>query len=321
MKISIAMASYNGEKFIKEQLESFVSQTRLPDELVITDDGSTDSTEEIVKRFSLLAPFPVIFHRNETNLGFVKNFEKAMSLCQGDIICLSDQDDVWDKSKLSVVEQCFSESPQTQLFINDQLVCDGDLVSYGFTSFEKARSLGLGDDWVIYGCCTSVRKRFFELVSPFPDDFPGHDTWLNKLAIYMGGREIVEQPLQKYRRHDDNASATVVSDSGGGGFFHALRKYGTSDSRDQWNIEIGYLKLYRERLIEVAKLGDINTDLGVVNGSVWHIEKRAELLGKRIKLVGRNRFLRFLHVSLFWLQGGYRYSQGWKSAAKDMIRP
>lgn len=321
MKISIAMTSYNGEKFIKEQLESFMLQTRQPDELVITDDGSTDSTEEIVKNFSLLAPFPVVFHRNSTNLGFVKNFEKAMSLCQGDIICLSDQDDVWDKSKLTVVGQCFSESPGTQLVINDQFVCDGGLVNYGFTSFEKARRLGLGDDWVIYGCCTSVRKSFFDLVSPFPDDFPGHDTWLNKLAIYMGVRRIVEQPLQKYRRHEENTSSTVVSDSGGGGFLHALRKYGLSDSSDQWNLEIEYLKLYCDRIVKVAEFGDLNVSDNVISESVRHIEERVDLLEKRIKLVGRGKFWRFFQVCFFWVQGGYRYNQGWKSAVKDMIRP
>lgn len=100
MKISIAMATYNGAKYLQEQLDSFVTQTRQPDELVVCDDGSSDATVEILRHFAAGAPFAVEIHENEVNLSHAKNFEKALSLCGGDVIFFSDQDEVWFPEKV-----------------------------------------------------------------------------------------------------------------------------------------------------------------------------------------------------------------------------
>ena len=97
MNLSIALATYNGAVYLKEQLESIAAQTRTPDELVISDDQSTDDTLRVIEEFAATAGFPVRLSVNEANLGIAKNFEKAISLCRGDLIFLSDQDDVWHK--------------------------------------------------------------------------------------------------------------------------------------------------------------------------------------------------------------------------------
>src|SRR5215217_2190591 len=102
MRISIAMATYNGAGYLQEQLESFLSQTRQPDELIVCDDGSGDATLDILERFRQSVPFAVQIHRNETRLGFTKNFEKALLKCSGDLVFLSDQDDVWFAPKVAV---------------------------------------------------------------------------------------------------------------------------------------------------------------------------------------------------------------------------
>src|SRR5437868_6261824 len=115
MKISVALCTYNGEKYLPDQLASYLKQERLPDELVICDDGSSDNTVEIIKRFATEAPFPVQLHVNENNLGSTKNFEKAFQLCQGEIITPSDQDDVWHEKKLLQLERAFKEHPQIGL--------------------------------------------------------------------------------------------------------------------------------------------------------------------------------------------------------------
>ena len=122
-KISIAMAVYNGDRFIGEQLESFVRQTRLPDELVVSDNASTDRTVEIVRDFARRAPFKVRLLINDRNLGAAKNFERAITECTGDVIFLSDCDDVWYPNKVSVMEQALAESPRAGV-----AVCDADLV-------------------------------------------------------------------------------------------------------------------------------------------------------------------------------------------------
>src|SRR5664280_13480 len=107
VNISIAMATYNGERFIREQLDSLARQTYLPCELIVSDDGSTDRTLEIVEDFAKSAPFSVRAYRNEQNLGYADNFLKAASLCDGEWIAFCDQDDVWFDNKLARVRQCF----------------------------------------------------------------------------------------------------------------------------------------------------------------------------------------------------------------------
>jgi glycosyltransferase involved in cell wall biosynthesis len=123
MKLSIAMAVYNGEHFIQEQLDSYARQSRLPDELVVSDNASVDSTVDIVRDFAERAPFRVGLFVNERNLGVSKNFENAIDKCTGDIIFLSDCDDVWYPDKLKVMEKAFLRWPTAAV-----ATCNADLV-------------------------------------------------------------------------------------------------------------------------------------------------------------------------------------------------
>ncbi len=97
------MATYNAAKYLQEQLDSFLYQSRQPDELMVCDDGSTDGTLEVLETLRRQAPFAVHVYRNETSLGCTKHFERAMSFCAGDIIVLSDQDDVWFFNKIDTM--------------------------------------------------------------------------------------------------------------------------------------------------------------------------------------------------------------------------
>src|SRR6266849_5683432 len=113
------MCTYNGARFLSEQLESIAAQTRVPDELVVCDDGSTDETVEIIKAFVERAPFAVRLEINANNLGSTKNFEKAIGLCQGEIIALADQDDVWYPKKLELLESVFLARPSVGAVFSD----------------------------------------------------------------------------------------------------------------------------------------------------------------------------------------------------------
>src|ERR671927_271278 len=104
-KFSVAMCTYNGARFVREQLASIAAQTRPPDELVVCDDCSTDATLECIREFARTAPFPVRVVENEKNAGSTKNFERAVELCEGDFIALADQDDVWLPEKLQRLEE------------------------------------------------------------------------------------------------------------------------------------------------------------------------------------------------------------------------
>src|SRR6476659_5222108 len=136
MILSIALCTYNGTAYLKEQLESIAAQTRTPDELVISDDQSTDDTLRLIEEFAGTAGFPVRLSINESNLGIAKNFEKAISLCRGDVNVLSDQDDVWHNDKLKSVEGIFEAKPQLSLVFSNAEIVDETLRGLDKTLFE-----------------------------------------------------------------------------------------------------------------------------------------------------------------------------------------
>src|SRR5579884_3482594 len=103
------MATYNGDRFLREQLDSIAAQTRAPHELVVSDDGSTDRTLEIVREFSASAPFPVKLLQDERRLNYRLNFRRAAQNCSGDLIAFSDQDDVWQTDKLEKMARAFAD--------------------------------------------------------------------------------------------------------------------------------------------------------------------------------------------------------------------
>src|SRR5882672_9093136 len=122
-RISVAMCIYNGARFLPRQLESIAAQTRLPDELVVCDDGSSDESRAIVRWFANDAPFTVRLEINERNLGSTRNFGKAIGLCEGDVIALSDQDDVWKPQKLAHLWQVLQQNPGAgYVFSNADLI-------------------------------------------------------------------------------------------------------------------------------------------------------------------------------------------------------
>lgn len=125
--ISVAMCTYNGEKYIREQLESIINQSMLPDEIVICDDCSKDTTLEILKDTLNSYNGIVQLVSNKHNLGYRKNFEKAISLCHGDIIFLSDQDDVWNKDKIEIIKTEIEKDKNILLAFHDVEIVDENL--------------------------------------------------------------------------------------------------------------------------------------------------------------------------------------------------
>src|SRR5688572_29001579 len=137
-KVSVALCTYNGAKFIREQLASINGQTNLPFEIVICDDGSVDGTVQIIEEFAKNQGVPIFLHRNEQRLGVMRNFRKAILLCKGDYIALSDQDDVWLKDKLQTVIDFFSrpENNKVDVVFSDLQLVDEELKSFGKTMWQ-----------------------------------------------------------------------------------------------------------------------------------------------------------------------------------------
>src|ERR1700682_2731847 len=136
--LSVAMCTYNGARFLAEQLESIATQTRLPDRLVVCDDCSTDGSVEILKSFARHSPFAVRLEINKNNLGSTKNFEKAIGLCQGEVIALADQDDIWYSKKLERIEAVFADRPSVGVVFSDADVVDENKIPLGFRLWRTA---------------------------------------------------------------------------------------------------------------------------------------------------------------------------------------
>ncbi len=142
IELSVAMCTYNGAAFLPAQLQSIVTQTRLPDELVICDDRSSDDTVGIINAFAHTAPFPVRFEINETNLNSTKNFERAISQCRGRIIALSDQDDLWLSQKLERICTVLDANPNAGYVFSDADLVDREAVPLGETAWRVVKFRG-----------------------------------------------------------------------------------------------------------------------------------------------------------------------------------
>jgi len=218
-RISVAMATYNGEKYIQEQLDSLARQDLLPMELVVTDDGSTDTTLEIVEAFARSAPFEVRIFRNEARLGYADNFLKAASLCSGDLIAFCDQDDIWMERKLSTCARFFSGSDTMLVAHSARVLLHSGLrgnqcPAYSVTRLWEPRLI---DPFAFaLGFATIINRELLRLVDyrSRPASFRGHDRWLWFLAAGSGKIATISDDLAFYRQHGNNlfgvSSATVA---------------------------------------------------------------------------------------------------------------
>ena len=214
MKISIAMTTYNGEKYISEQLESFIAQTRQPDELVITDDCSTDKTMDILREFKKKSPFDVKIYSNKLNLGYTQNFNKSLQLCSGDIVFLSDQDDVWFSNKIEYMVRLSKRFPNKMVFMCDTEFTDAKLKPMNITKQFQIKSLGSNMSRFVTGCCIVVKRNFLNQILPIPKEFKGHDNWIVYIADKLNLRYVDSEVCQYYRRHGENESMAMSNKLG-----------------------------------------------------------------------------------------------------------
>ena len=221
--ISVALCTYNGERFLQQQLESLAGQTWLPDELIICDDASTDRSVEIAQSFVAAAPFAVHLIHNKENLGYVKNFERAISHCSKDVIFLCDQDDVWLQSKLAEVIAVFEAESSVGLVLHNFCWIDernnpypGPIDTYGPRGLatenlpEELRRNSVQIFMSPYprawcGCMMAFRRDFNRVILPI---FPGkgHDDWILKVLGPITHVRFLTNELVRYRMHASNTN-------------------------------------------------------------------------------------------------------------------
>jgi len=214
--VSIALATHNGERYLPAQLESLARQTRLPSELVISDDASTDRTLEIANDFAAHAPFPVRVLQAPRRLGFSNNFLRAAGVCRGALIAFCDQDDIWEPQKIEVMERHFAD-PQVLLAYHNATLVSAKGAPIGRVYRGLARSrvfepLARHPWMVVPGFMQMFRRELLDFTAhqraSYDVDWPGrplaHDRWFMFLASVFGRVVYVGETLVRYRQHGAN---------------------------------------------------------------------------------------------------------------------
>jgi glycosyltransferase involved in cell wall biosynthesis len=220
MKISVALCTYNGEKYLQEQIESILAQSVSPDEIVICDDNSKDSTVQVLNALEKKYPSIIKIYQNKINLGFIKNFEKAFSLCKGEIIFFSDQDDTWHKDKILKFLNVFQANPDcSYVFSNAKAVNEtGEELGYtlwGNIKFDAEAQKQFAEDKqrkillkhnVVQGAAMAVRSSVKQIVLPFSESF-FHDHWiaLTLSMAYNNPGILLNESLLNYRMHSEQS--------------------------------------------------------------------------------------------------------------------
>ncbi|MFH6603056.1 glycosyltransferase family 2 protein [Maribacter algicola] len=211
-RISVCMATYNGASFIKEQLESILTNLADDDEVIISDDHSTDDTLKIVASFN--DPRIKTHLNNPKNKGHIGNFGNAMKKASGAYIFLADQDDVWHPDRIAIVLEALQKN---ELVVCDCWVTDGKLqiINDSFYGIINAGS-GFVKNWVkntYLGCCMAFHRSIMEKALPFPKNIVSHDTWVGLMGEIYGTTVFIPQKLHYFRRHGTNFSQNDAGDA------------------------------------------------------------------------------------------------------------
>lgn len=319
LTFSIALCTYQGARYIQEQLDSIATQTRPPDEIVLCDDGSTDNTLDIVNEFADSAPFSVRIHRNDVTLGVAKNFERAIRRCEGNVIVLCDQDDVWLPHKLSVLEAAFENSPKVNLFFSNASLVDDRLIPLGNTlwngirfSHREQHMIRSGDAFrvllrhnVVTGATTAFRSKSRDVVLPIPH-WDIHDSWIALLIAATGEVGIIDDCLIQYRQHSENQIGAKKR-----GLLNRWQRPRASVLKNMRRV----LKETETAAIRLQECGE----------AANRPDNLAELVAKKNHLEARIHFVnhdqgwfRALLGELFERRY-HRYSEGWSSVMHDVL--
>lgn len=325
------MATFNGSRFLAEQLESIANQTKRPVELVVTDDGSTDGTLEILRGFRKTASFPVKIYENKKNLGFSDNFLRASSLCSEEWISFCDQDDIWLPNKLKDVELAIQKNPNANLILQNTYLCSeaGVASERLFPNRKSPGKYGRHSQfgfWVWLGFLQTFRADLLGGISGIerpPSYFPEHEVMTHDqliclLANATGGIIILSQAAALYRRHADTVTGDYADQTirervakalpTGSDRYENLADVANKTSKYLKNLAAATNGERAQQLLESSKV----------------FSRLSVIYSERSRLYAAASFSKRCHFfSQVLRNGGYWGSPavclGWKSAAKDIL--
>jgi glycosyltransferase involved in cell wall biosynthesis len=313
------MCTYNGATHIDEQLRSIACQRVLPLELIVCDDGSTDSSLRILRNFEKTAAFRVEVIVNATNLGPAANFEQAIRACSGDIIALSDQDDIWAEDKTGKIVDAFNSNPKAGYAFSDGILINDDGTLRHQTLWNRA---GVGrrmkqhcgaaqfevllKENVITGASMALRASLRENLLPFPAGWM-HDYWIAAMGSATGYGVPVSEALFSYRIHPSQVCSLDRSNT------MELVKWSLATNQEDLVEKLAAVRVLRDRLRAFADLSATSRVFSILDEKERHLERRIRIRSTQ----GCARASDVFHEAL---SGRYhRFSRSWKSIVRDFI--
>jgi len=221
--IGTVVATYNGEKYLEEQLDSIVNQSLKPDKIIIVDDCSTDGTTTIIGRYIKKYPEMIIYEQNQRNLGHKQTFERGISICETDYIALSDQDDIWESDKIKRCYYTLEQNEDAKLCFHDFSLIDGNGNTFAGSFWESAltplpvsgsearkRLANLTN--IVSGCAMFFSSDLKQYLLPMPNSkWSLHDWWIAVVAFFLANPIIVRDALTRYRFHENQVCSLAVA--------------------------------------------------------------------------------------------------------------
>ena len=303
--LGVAIATFNGAKYLGEQLESIRVQTKKVDKIVVYDDGSQDNTLEIAKDFEKIFKSDGIDYKifSGDNVGYRRNFERAINVLETDLIFLSDQDDVWKPLKVAESVKLFTKNKNLTVLFTDALITDVNLEIRGKISkvmHYPKNAFTYPCNWPTYrntcvGATMVFKRKFVQSILPIPDSQRSHDAWISRHAAMTSGLAYLPEPMIYYRQHENN---TIGAGS--------LQK-----SKLRKESELKELKAL------VIELKGIVSHYGH-NPNTTQLKEWRSFLEQRIEILEKTFFFGFFGTLL--LRRGYtKHVNGTRSWLKDII--
>ena len=290
MKISVVMTTYNGGKYISKQLASIINQTVRPFEIIICDDRSTDNTFHILSEFDYVGIRHSIY-QNDRNLGYIKNFRKAMSLATGDVILLCDQDDVWNEYKIEYFNNLFEKYDNVlcansgfyMIDQDDKIIQNNEAIDTVDTMLKnKIEKIGIDElvkKNISPGCTMAIRSEIVKFYLNTSEDIIPHDYTLNLIAAYKDGCYITREKLVYYRIHSENTIGNSLSASKG-------------HNREKRNRNIQKSEILYKEIKQF-----LHSELGIINTSFdSYIDRRILFSQRRNAFVLKKQFSHLFYL-------------------------
>lgn len=328
--VTVALAAYNGARYIEEQLASIAAQTRAPDQVVVSDDGSTDATLEIVRRFAAEHPaLHVEVLSNTRAKGFNGNFMTAFEAATGDVVMPCDQDDSWRPEKIARTLRHLEEHPSCQVVLHDLELCDEGMAPLGQTTMARVRTFGDVTRYYTVGMAMAVRRPFLVAATDgfqVPDQI--YDYHITRRALWLGAKDLMDEVLADYRRSSTSATSGefLQTTERVSGLTLRLRyvrerlaKFGPGrDLSDIFDAQTEFLAWLDAREGDLMRGGMPAAQIAAARARVG---AELDLLGRRLTLRRRPRALRAPGIVRLYAAGGYDQFSGLKAAAKDLALP